>query len=489
MKNQIILFFALMVTTMLSANNITVSNLSLIGQNTTDDYSMVKFDISWENSWHISSVANNWDAAWVFVKYHISEFNGGDGFWKHAWLNNTGNTAPSGSVIDIGLLTPGTFFNATTNPGLGAFIYRNADGTGTFSLTNVKLRWNYGANGVDDNAVIDIQIYAIEMVYVPQGTFVLGSGGGEVNHFYKSPISTDTYSINTEATITVGTSENTLYYETGPYNLGGDQSGPIPAAFPKGYNAFYCMKYEISQQGYVDFLNSLTQTQATARKYDKPTDNYRYEIMGSTVGSYATANPYVACNWLNYADVAAYLDWSGLRLMTELEFEKACRGTISAVNNEFAWGSTSITQSTGITNSGLTNEVSMNNGNCATSNQTFVQGPMRVGVFATDSSTREHAGATYYGIMEMSGNVWERAVTVGNAIGRAFDGTHGDGVLDEAGNANVSTWPTYSGVGFRGGAWDTGAYTFSPVSSRFYMNYGEIIRVNDNGGRGVRTAP
>ncbi|HMS35355.1 MAG TPA: hypothetical protein PKC91_14835 [Ignavibacteria bacterium] len=52
------------------------------------------------------------------------------------------------------------------------------------------------------------------------------------------------------------------------------------------------MKYEISQQGYVDFLNSLTQYQANNRKYNA--SGNRYDITGTTAGSYATASPFVA---------------------------------------------------------------------------------------------------------------------------------------------------------------------------------------------------
>ncbi len=105
------------------------------------------------------------------------------------------------------------------------------------------------------------------------------------------------------------------------------------------------MKYEISQQGYVDFLNSLTQAQATTRKYNMTGTDYRYAITGNVVGSYATTNPFVVCNFISWADLAAYLDWSGLRPMTELEFEKSCRGTLPAVPNEYAWGTTGIASS------------------------------------------------------------------------------------------------------------------------------------------------
>lgn len=37
-----------------------------------------------------------------------------------------------------------------------------------------------------------------------------------------------------------------------------------------------------------------------------------------------------------------YLDWLGLCLMIELEFEKVCCGMFSVVGNEFVWGSFNI---------------------------------------------------------------------------------------------------------------------------------------------------
>jgi hypothetical protein len=471
------------------ANNITITNVKLTGQNTTSGYTMVQFDISWENSWRTSAGSNNWDAAWVFVKYRVA-----GGAWQHAWLDNSGHTTPAGSLIDIGLLMPGTDYNATTNPGLGAFIFRSADGTGTFTSTGIQLRWNYGANGIADDAAVDIRVYAIEMVSVPQGAFALGSGGSETAAFYKYPTTTNTYQVSSEAGITVGTTPDNLYY---PYASGtsGDQAGPIPPDFPKGYDAFYCMKYEISQQGYVDFLNSLTQTQANTRKYTYTGE--RYAITGSTVGSYATTNPYVACNWLSWADVAAWLDWSGLRPMTELEFEKACRGTAPPVANEYVWGTGGIAGSgytlsnDGAFNEAIATNYDLTNGN-ALYNSTIgtIAGPLRSGIFAgtAGNAGRVTSGATYYGIMEMSGNVWERPVTAGNSAGRAFTGSHGDGILNVSGDADASTWPgtDASGAGLRGCSYNNSAANLQ-ISDRYLAAFPHSNRYYAFGGRGVRT--
>jgi hypothetical protein len=119
-----------------TANNIQVANASLAGNNSLGAFAFVQFDISWENSWKGNGM-NNWDAAWIFAKVRTT-----GGAWQHVQLNNTGHTAPAGSQIDLGLLTPGTAFNATTNPVIGTFLSRSAEGTGTFSATGVQLRWN-----------------------------------------------------------------------------------------------------------------------------------------------------------------------------------------------------------------------------------------------------------------------------------------------------------------------------------------------------------
>ena len=48
------------------ANNIQVSNVRLINQVLASQHTMIQFDISWENSWRLSSGPSNWDAAWIY---------------------------------------------------------------------------------------------------------------------------------------------------------------------------------------------------------------------------------------------------------------------------------------------------------------------------------------------------------------------------------------------------------------------------------------
>lgn len=529
------LFFlvAMLFCSIIMANNIQVSNIRLAGTNASDDYIMVTFDLSWENSWRTSSEHNNWDAAWIFVKYRV-----GTGGWQHAWLNNTGHYAGIGTsaVIVAGLLTPANPFNTDTNPGLGVFIYRSDDGTGTFSITGAQIRWNYGANSIADDATVDVHVFAIEMVYVPEGAFTVGSSGIENGSFTNGSWSsgaTHALSISSESTLTIEQSSGNLWgtSSSGNNTIGG--VGTLSADFPKGFAAFYCMKYEISQGQYRDFLNFLTRAQQQIRFASTTVGNYIHSGASQTTplnrggvrlvsdpGSpdsrvYACdlnrSNPlnlsevnqsddgeWIACNWLNWSDGAAFADWAGLRPMTELEFEKASRGTIAPVANEFAWGSTSITAANNITNSGANNEITNTTGaNIAYLNQPNVQGPMRVGVFATNTNTREQAGASYYGIMEMSGNLLERIVTVGHATGRNFAGAHGNGSLSTSGNANITGWPGLvsgevtgaNGSGFRGGNWSWTADTWDVrTSDRRISSFADNSRTALRGFRAVRSA-
>jgi formylglycine-generating enzyme required for sulfatase activity len=501
------------------ANNIQVSNATLSGTNVGASYTNVRFDITWENSWRTSSAPNNWDAAWVFVKYRDAN----TGLWQHARLGGDAeHVAPTGSTLATGLLTPGSAFNASTNWGVGAFLYRSTNGSGTFSATGVQLRWNYGQNGIALADIAEVKVFGVEMVYVNEGAFALGSGGSGNGEFYPYPNSSASYPISSEGEVPVGQTNGYLYYPSSPDS--GDRGGPIPAAFPKGFKAFYLMKHEIAQQDFVDFLNTLTRTQQNARTQTDlsagiTTVTNRYVMRGGSTLEYKSGircdatipandpvtfycdgnangiggefndGQWIACNYLNWADVSAYLDWSGLRPMTELEYEKACRGPATPVAYEYAWGITTASQATSQTNAGAINEACNAGANASCATALNMQFPVRVGCFAQAGTNRASAGAGYYGALELSGNVWEQAVTVGKTAGRAYTGTHGDGQLSTSGAADASTWPgsVVTGSGLRGGHWNISEIALQ-VSNRLRA---AVIgaRNNSEGGRGVRIAP
>lgn len=481
-----------------SANNLDITNVTLTGQDTGNDFTLVQLDLSWDNSWRLGS---DKDAAWIFIKYRI----GSNGVWNHASINyvdgtaaNDGHTEATGSTI------------VTPSDGTGIFIYRNADGTGTNSFTTIQLRWNYGTDGVGDDDFVSIQVFGIEMVYVPTGTFAAGSGGTGTNEFTLT-------TINTGLATTDPTGSGSLGGQAGGYPT--DETAPGNDIWPNGYNAFYCMKYEMSQDQYTDFLNTLTRTQQQTRtgadiSADAPLSGNIYVMSNTSVVSlrnaivcpasgngtvdpitFSTSTPDLACNYLSWYDGAAYGDWAGLRPMTDLEFEKACRGTATPVADEYAWGTTNIHASSYTLTSAGTSTESISDMGTGTGNAVYTttdgatSGPKRNGIMAASATnnTREETGAASYGIMEMSGNVMERMISIGSGSGRNFKGFHGDGSLDSDGVEDVTSWPPFPN-GFRGGSW-THASSRLTTSDRTNANATTTARLNYLSFRLVRTAP
>ena len=451
------------------ANNIKVSNASLTGQNTASNFTFVNFDLSWENSWRVAVGPTNYDAAWIFIKHRVN-----NGPWTHSRINyvdgtNDGHTVPGGVSIN------------TMNDFTGCMIYRSTNGSGDVNWQNIQMRWNYGANGVQDDDVVDIQVFALEMVYVPQGSFYVGgTSGDEANKFYLHPNTNNSYNITSEVAIDVGATNGYLNYLS---PNGGDGLGPIPAAYPKGFDAFYCMKYEMSEDQWVCFFNSLSETQKANRDVTgidgKNTDAV---VNGNTVAwsggssNATTTAPDRSIAYLTMGDMLAYMDWAGLRPLSELEYEKACRGPVFPKAGEFAWGNDNI-YSTGLynfSNQGTPSEIVTNmgisTGNASYLTTTAGNGTVRCGIFGASATNknREETGGSYYGIMELSGSNYERLVTVGNPRGRLFTGVHGNGIIGSTGNSTAGGWPLFTtgeGGSYRGGGWINGS-PFLRVSDR-----------------------
>jgi formylglycine-generating enzyme required for sulfatase activity len=416
-------------------NNVEITNLSLGTQNTVNNTYQVKFDISWENSWRTTSLESNYDAVWVFIKFKSRTQSN----WNHGILNATGQVPSGLSSVRI-------------SPDLrGAMVFRGIPGLGNISLPNMELQLNYGTTIADDDRV-EISVHAVEMVFVPQDAFYVGDGtstsvagqfgqGATANPF----LITSELALNLGGTLptNLGTRNNTIIDDFNAATI-----VTLPAAFPKGYTGFFCMKYETSQAQYVDFLNKLTPTQALAR-FPNPVAASALNAITNTGPSpniYITDEPYRACNGLSWEDAAAYADWACLRPMTELEYEKACRGTEAPIANELAWGTAfgcALRVSANVINKDAANEIinnpCVNTGNYHGGFSSGTPFPFRCGIFAASAinKTREETGATYYGIMEMTGNVEEFVVGVNSATQRLYAGAHGDGILLSTGSASI----------------------------------------------------
>lgn len=298
-------------------------------------------------------------------------------------------------------------------------------------------------------------LVALEMAYVPGGTFVAGGYGKESGAFVPERIGAGVLPEGFEA----------------------------PASWPNGFAAFYAMKHPLIQQQYATFLRTLDDDALNERFVDATEPRLAFVDLGSGVVS---PLPFVPMHQIGWQDAAAYAAWAGLRPLSELEFEKAARGPLVPLEDEYVWGSTDIHAVTDLKNEKLVDERPMDDD----ANATFggrASGPVRAGAVALPGDDRVAAGAAYYGLLDLSGNVGERVVRLLEK-GNAFDGRHGDGTLSDKGGASVQGWPGLDDRAtiVRGGGWRSEAEALR-LADRSGDDDG--ARHPDVGWRGGRTAP
>ncbi|GHU85216.1 hypothetical protein FACS1894153_0030 [Bacteroidia bacterium] len=533
LKLMFLLAFALVLTTA-NASNVTITTKPVLSAPDVAGIRTVSFEIRWDFSWH-SLEPNNWDAVWIFAKYRL-----GSDEWDHLYMYDDSDPSVTNEVTALGSV-PMTYKFGKTDDGsstVGFFLYRKNPGRGSIPPTTVSFQWKPNGTAFEkykqrDDILptddITVKVFAIEMVYVPTGAFYLGSGGTENAHF-RSTIADVPYKVLSEDWLvldTLNAPDNNLtcantagvsYKNFGVANSIGPRD-TLSDDYPKGFKAFYCMKYEISQGAYVDFLNTLTAVQQQARLTQagaqvnlnaapgtrvfymtNTSDKNGIEIVKPGIAEFGcdlnnNNNPNEADDGVNVAcamrcyDLMAYLDFSGLRPMSEMEYEKACRGTLDPVPNEYAWGSTFATTNNAIKAGTLNTAFERPNLDYVNWLGTGQALLIRNGGFATDSSTRISSGATYYGIMEMGNNLYELTVNVNSAQGRSFRKAHGDGRITASGAMDVMYWPNdYTGFGLRGGNIGAGLDASYSVSSRINAYWASSGNNAYNvGGRGVRT--
>ncbi|MEL6989452.1 MAG: hypothetical protein AAGK97_16690 [Bacteroidota bacterium] len=131
----------------------------------------------------------------------------------------------------------------------------------------------------------------------------------------------------------------------------------------------------------------------------------------------------------------AYLDWIGLRLMTELEYEKICRGKeVPPTPGEYAWGTDTYNDAGDLLFDGRPIESTTHVDSLI---GLFSETPLRAGFAATSTSNRAHAGASFWGHLDLH-NLNETMFGVESVNLNQY--SVGDGSLDIFGNANVPQW-------------------------------------------------
>ena len=552
----------------------------------------IEFPLRWENSWR-SRRPNNHDGVWVFAK----AWDGNE--WTHVYLSpdstrhhfGVGAGAMHRQIhpnSDIGVVLQESERNLMavelgftyaqlnrfdlsspwTREVAGVFIHRVGTGRGTVNLTTVNLFWPYERQGFFRDDQLAVKVFAIEMVFIPEGHFYIGCSGTDASWAANSFTSNESklghpFRIDSEDAIELN--ESTDETELWAVGMNSDAAwhtgvGVIPRSFPKGHRAFWVMKHEVTQEAYAEFLNTLnfvqqdahtgsrnsagtsTRNLNEARVGNNPFNNlnnglavYRNHLVVTAIGDVqrfgvngrrnvsagTNANGInnfsgvqerprydgqgddlvgvdgqdLAMHFVSWFNLLAYAEFTGLRPMTEFEYEKICRGPIFPVAGEFAWGSVNLTlaHQTWMNivptwsswysdqlspsnpsghqarilnfNSGDERFAGINSGSfnaamlygvlySGSHYQVTLRAVHRVGCFADSATTRQAAGATFWGVMNMTDNVNEMVVNATHSSGFVFNGHHGTGNVRFDGGIHEApdrVWPTAVGSFFAKG--------------------------------------
>lgn len=430
----------------LSAHSLEISNISV--EQEAASKASIQFSLNWQDGWHYNSISpGNYDAVWIFAKYLAT-----DGSWRHIKVN--GFIPHSAANIQLPSDNNGVFISPYISDVIDIF-------EGDVSLQDIKLRWNYAQAEIQPMIPYQVRIYGIEMVYIPQASFYAGADSleaGDAAFFDFDSLGTEGFA-TTDYTYIMNPFPKTLIMKDKATASGGFpqvntslQYQPSSNKFPNGYKGFYCMKYEISQQQYADFLNTLIPMGTDELRHCDPAAELghdcsrikRYTLIFDTdMQKYVTEYPNLPIEYLGWDDGAAYADWAALRPMTELEYEKICRGPANeyeplGLNYDYAYGEgepkDNVYEITWVNNNGESYDSIINlesNENNIIYRKTWAHveicededgeeliGFFQNGTFAQqltqsgDSLTRKNTGASYYGVMEMSGNLNERCIGI-----------------------------------------------------------------------------
>lgn len=403
-------------------------------------------------------------ALWIFAKVKDAA-----GHWSHLHLDGLSLSTAADVEVEA--------------DGSGAIVTLPA---GTDIVETMKAT----LTGRSDNAAVEARVFAFDMRLIESGPFWIGDGEddpwGQFHDLSKE--GHPPAFVEDESAILLGGAKGSLL-SLG--NRDGAQQWEansddftnshvpirhpryLPACYPKGTEAFYLMTFEVTQGQYVDFLNTLSYRQQATLVYAAPDSSRGTFVMGdadypqdghigngiviSEPGSVddhpalfaldldedgvfgeAEDGADTAMNWMQWQDMAAFMDWAAMRPMTEFEFEKAARGSDKPTSRQNAWNGPIAFLAKGAGSDAALQ--------LAANFLEISDRPLKVGMNIRKGRNRQQTGVSFFGVADLSGSINERTISIGRAEGRAFDGAHGDGELGPDGFADVATWPGFDGA-------------------------------------------
>ena len=366
-----------------------------IGEVRVIDHKQLSFTVSWKHCWNLEGEKTpfNHDAVYFFLK---ASHNNGEA--KTFVLKSISSNS---KALTVKLKSIGGLIETQTQSDT------SVDVTILVDLEEPLLTGDWNINA-----------YALEMVQIPEGSFWVGDS-----------LSNNTLGNRMGSPLLIDGSPKSVFQK-------GDSIASTNNAV-SGFKSFYLMKQEICQANYVDFLNSISEQEAELMKpsilslpVNSPQRNRCFITqIGKQFGVDANQNGIlnegndggaIACNWLTNNQLLAYLSWAGLRPLTELEFEKSCRGPLRSKPKEFAWGTICSTDANELVMANTTFETASETGNDSSgltnhaliAGSRYIEGPIRSGFSFTQKSNRIRAGAGFYGNADLSGNLWEQCLKV-----------------------------------------------------------------------------
>jgi formylglycine-generating enzyme required for sulfatase activity len=181
----------------------------------------------------------------------------------------------------------------------------------------------------------------IEFILIPAGVFEMGSTKAEIDAAFES------------ANLRSSTLERQVFAAEAPKHT-------------VHLDAYYISKYEITNVQYRAFV------EATGHKppYDRKEKRWIWDVP-------EFSHPNRPVSGVTWFDAAAFCDWSGVKLPTEAQWEKAARGTD---RRKYPWGNTAPNRRMAAFGKNVAH-------------------PVEVGSYPQDMSP--------YGVMDMAGNVSE----------------------------------------------------------------------------------